>query len=126
MLDSIFIILALLFIKHWYIDFVDQTNEEVAQKGNYLAWQGLKHSIKHGLATFLILFLATDVTHVDAMALGLVDFLIHYHVDWFKMRFGEKDSTKNAYWIWFGADQLMHQLTYITVIYFMITVFYPN
>ena len=53
MIDSILFLLALLFIKHWYVDFVDQTNEEVASKGIYGDPIGIGHSAKHGIATVM-------------------------------------------------------------------------
>ena len=57
MFTSIFIILAVLFVKHWYIDFVNQTSEEVAGKGIYGQAHGVMHSIKHGVATAILMFM---------------------------------------------------------------------
>ena len=51
---EILAILALLQIKHWYVDFVIQTMDEVNGKGIYGNWQGIKHSLKHGVATMLV------------------------------------------------------------------------
>ena len=118
------LLLAALVFKHFVVDFVIQRPRHFLNKGIYGHWGGIEHALQHGVLTWAVLFLFTDARF--ALTMGIFDSLIHYHVDWFKMRFGEKDNTKNAYWIWFGVDQLMHQLTYITVIYFMITVFYPN
>ena len=70
MFDTIFITLALLFIKHWYIDFVIQTDEEVKHKGIYGNWTGIVHSLKHGLAT-LIIFIAVDVSNDIDVALAI-------------------------------------------------------
>ena len=50
--------LALLFAKHYYVDFVIQTNEEVKGKGVYGNLQGIKHSLKQALGTFLVFGLA--------------------------------------------------------------------
>ena len=111
MSTTLLIILILLQVKHWYIDFVNQTDEEVKHKGIYLSWKGMKHSLKHGLATFLIFFLI--IPFEGAVVLGFIDFVLHYHIDWMKMRFGNRDITTKAFWAQLGADQLAHQLTYL-------------
>ena len=66
--------LALLQLKHWYVDFVMQTNEMVAGKGIYGNKFGLLHSAQHGLATFLITILI--VGWQFALLIGLLDFII--------------------------------------------------
>ena len=108
---ELFVLLVLLQLKHWYIDFVNQSDEEVAHKGIYMDWLGIKHSLKQGLATFLIFFLFIEVE--GAIIVGLIDFVLHYHIDWIKMRFGNRDIRTKAFWAQLGADQLAHQLTYI-------------
>ena len=92
MYDPIFILLALLFVKHWYIDFVNQTNEEVQWKGTYLDWRGVKHSVKHGLATIAILFTVTSLNSVDVISFGILDFVLHYHIDWAKININRKKN----------------------------------
>ena len=66
MYNEIFFILALLFIKHWYIDFVDQSMDEVNSKGNYGEWIGFRHSLKHGIGTFLVFFLDRKSTRLNS------------------------------------------------------------
>jgi len=119
MFDTIFITLALLFIKHWYIDFVIQTDEEVKHKGIYGNWTGIVHSLKHGLAT-LIIFIAVDVSVGIALAIALLDIVIHYHVDWTKMNFGNRDITTPQFWNHLGLDQLAHYLTYLIAVWLVI------
>lgn len=116
MFDSIFVLFALLFIKHWYIDFVNQSEVEVKGKGIYGNWDGLGHSIKHGLATAIIFGFFVFNFEV-AVILGLIDFVIHYHVDYCKMRFGNRDITTKAFWAQLGLDQLAHYLTYIFLVW---------
>lgn len=119
MFDSIFILFALLFIKHWYIDFVNQSDAEVKGKGIYGNWDGLGHSIKHGLATSVIFFLFLfDVQF--ALLLGFIDFVVHYHVDYCKMRFGNRDITTKAFWAQLGLDQLAHYLTYLLLVWLLV------
>ena len=119
MFDTVFITLALLFIKHWYIDFVIQTDEEAKHKGIYGNWTGIVHSLKHGLAT-LIIFIAVDVSVGIALAIALLDTVIHYHVDWTKMNFGNRDITTPQFWNHLGLDQLAHYLTYLIAVWLVI------
>ena len=118
MYDSIFLLLALLFAKHWYVDFVNQTAEEVEWKGTFLDWRGLKHSLKHGLATGLILYFATNIGALS-IVLGIFDFLVHYHIDWAKININNRKNytpQTKEFWVWLGLDQLAHSLTYIFIV----------
>lgn len=122
MFDSIFILLGLLFIKHWYIDFVNQSNEEVAGKGIYGNAHGLMHSIKHGVATFLV-FLVFTMDWPYCVIMGVLDFAIHYHIDWAKMNINKRwhyTIEQKPFWIWLGADQLAHSLTYLGLVWLAI------
>jgi hypothetical protein len=120
--DSIFIILGLLFIKHWYIDFVNQSNEEVAGKGTYGQAHGLMHSIKHGVATFLI-FAVYLTDWPMAVILGFLDFFTHYHIDWAKMNINKRwkyTIEQPQFWAWLGADQLAHSFTYLFLVWIIV------
>ena len=115
MFNTIYILLALLFIKHWYIDFVNQSDAEVKGKGIYGNLTGLGHSIKHGMATTVILLFFVYYPF-DAVVLGIIDFFFHYHIDWIKMRFGNRDITTKAFWAQLGLDQLAHALCYLMLV----------
>jgi hypothetical protein len=118
MLTELFLILILLQIKHWYIDFVNQSNEEVEFKGTYLDWRGIKHSLKQGLGTAVCLWIFVGIPL--AVVLGFIDFLIHYHIDWAKMNINKKYGytvQDPKFWAWLGADQLAHQVTYIFLVW---------
>jgi hypothetical protein len=114
--DYILLVLFLLFVKHWYIDFVDQTQVEVENKGKYGKWLGVRHSLKHGIGTAIV-FVILDIEVEFAVLLGIVDFVVHYHVDWIKMRFGNRDITTPAFWNQLGLDQLAHYTTYLALVW---------
>jgi len=119
MFDSIFILLALLFIKHWYIDFVNQSMEEVNGKGTYGNAHGIMHSIKHGLGTWFVFWVFTREIEYS-LILGFIDFVLHYHIDWTKININKKYNytTENPkFWVWLGADQLAHSLTYLMLVW---------
>jgi len=107
------LLLVLLLIKHWYIDFVMQTSRMVEEKGQYGKWYGILHSLQHGIATFAIF--AFGGLQLAAI-LALVDFVTHYHIDWTKMNYGNRDITTPQFWNHLGLDQLAHQLVYIIII----------
>lgn len=120
MAEIILITLALLQVKHWYIDFVNQNNIEVASKGIYGDFHGIMHSLKHGVGTTLVICTVVGVQYIFfAIISGLIDFVVHYHVDWTKMNYGNRDISTPAFWNHLGLDQMAHQLTYLFIVYMM-------
>lgn len=103
--------LALLQFKHWYIDFVLQTDEMVAGKGIYGNLVGMWHSFQHGLATFLISVMV--VGWKFAACIAMFDFITHYHIDWVKMNYGNRDIRNPLFWNHLGLDQMAHQVVYL-------------
>jgi hypothetical protein len=118
MFDAVFFLLVLLQVKHWYIDFVNQTQAEIDSKGNYGALDGISHSAKHGLGTIFV-FLLVGLDPALSVTLGAIDMVIHYHIDWIKMRFGTQDITTKEFWSQLGLDQLAHAFTYIGLVWIL-------
>jgi hypothetical protein len=116
MFDSIFVLLGALFVKHYLVDFVLQTQEQIDRKGTYGDWVGFKHSFDHGAFTTVVFWLF-GMGSETSVWLGLLDMAVHYHVDYVKMRWGTKDMYTKAFWSQFGLDQLAHSLTYIILVY---------
>lgn len=111
-------LLGFLQVKHWYVDFVIQTAEEIKHKGIYLDFKGIKHSLKHGLGTFLVVLLFA--TPEMALAMGCLDILVHYHIDYFKMKYGNGDISNPKFWKHFGLDQLAHQICYLLIAFILV------
>jgi hypothetical protein len=116
----IVVLLALFGIKHFVCDFVLQTNNMLSDKGIYGAPGGRNHAIAHAIGTFIVLVIALpwrlDV-HIVAIVLGILDGLIHYHIDWAKTNLSSKYTSKDReFWIYLGADQGLHYLTYVGII----------
>lgn len=108
-------ILALLFTKHFLIDFPLQTPYQYLNKGTYGHPGGLLHSGLHGLATLLIFSLVTPL----ALLYGFVDFLIHYHIDWAKVNLNsyyQLTPEKPQFWTLLGLDQYLHAMTYLALV----------
>lgn len=57
---------------------------------------------------------------MTCLILGLVDSIIHYHIDWAKMNLNAKmgwgPKTHEEFWWLLGIDQYLHALTYIGLI----------
>lgn len=114
MMIEAFGLLTLLQVKHWYVDFVVQRPEEIANKGMYGHWLGIRHSVKHGIGTLLAIWLVLGWEYLlFATAIGLLDTALHYHIDWAKMNYGERNNTNPKFWHHLGLDQMAHQLCYI-------------
>lgn len=118
------IALMLLFqLKHWYVDFWIQTYQQTVGKGIYGDLIGVSHTLEHVIGTIIILLVFSIFVPVSPYAIAIVavlDFIIHYHVDYVKMHYGTKDNRTTRYWREFGLDQLAHQLTYIGFVTFLI------
>ncbi|MFW5431335.1 MAG: DUF3307 domain-containing protein [Methylophilaceae bacterium] len=110
-----------LFIKHFICDFPLQMFPWLYNnKGRYCHLGGIVHAGLHGIGTALVLspFIGTN-----ALTYGLIDMLVHYHIDWAKMNLSSKYNLKpnNSEWFWvlLGFDQLLHHLTYFAIIYYV-------
>ena len=105
------LIMSLMIVKHFICDFVLQYPRHYLNKGTYGKWGGIEHALIHGVATAIIL----------NPLLGLIDALIHYHIDWAKMsinkKMGWKPDNSEHFWTFLGLDQLLHYLTYVGLIY---------
>lgn len=111
------VLLALLQVKHWYIDFVDQDMVEVNHKGIYGHWLGMRHSLKQGIGTAACVGLVVGPAYWPASVLaGIIDGGVHYHIDWMKMNWGNRDMQHPSFWAHLGLDQMAHQLTYIFIV----------
>ena len=120
--QTAFLLLTLLFVKHWFADFVVQFNYMVHEKGTYGADGGVHHSLIHGMLTWVIVGYACGMN--VGVLLASFDFLAHYHIDWLKMnisRWRKLTIRDWEFWMWLGADQLAHALTYIGMVLWLST-----
>ena len=114
MIEVVLLTLICLQLKHWYIDFVNQTEEEIKAKVVY--GKSINHSAKHAIGTMIAIIIATGIDYISfAVILGFLDLMAHYHIDWVKARWGH-----TKFWPVVGLDQMAHQLTYIGIVYLMI------
>jgi len=107
-------LMGLFIFKHFLADFVLQTHRHIVGKEYYGRWAGVEHSFHHGILTFLVVVPFVNLS--TALLIGLIDTIVHYHIDYVKARFGTKDISKKSHWTWFGADQMLHYLTYLAIV----------
>lgn len=120
----IIVLLALFGIKHFFCDFVFQTSDMVREKGTYGADGGLNHAMTHVIGTLLVLMWWFDQETVRwvVVYMAVVDGIIHYHVDWAKQQLSRGlTPADRKFWVWFGADQALHYLTYVFLIGWALT-----
>lgn len=97
-------------IKHFICDFLLQFPRHYLNKGTYGKWAGIEHALIHGIGTSIICFMF-DLPYY----FGALDFVIHYHIDFFKMAVNAKYKLQpNSAYFWhlLGLDQMLHYLTY--------------
>ena len=116
-MNDTLILIALLFTKHFIVDFPLQNRFQWSNKGTYSHPGGLLHASLHGLATMLCFWWYAPMA---CIFLGFFDAVIHYHVDWAKMnlnaRMGWGPNTHEQFWWLLGLDQFLHALTYIWLV----------
>ena len=121
---EILTLLLLLQIKHCYADFVLQTYMQTVKKGVWLDPIGISHTVDHVYCSLIVLLLFSLFVPISAVGILLVSFvegIVHYLVDYTKVKYGSKDNTKPLFWTQFGLDQLAHQATYLAMVAYLIS-----
>jgi hypothetical protein len=116
--ERVLIALLLLQIKHFAADYLLQSSRHVQCKGIYGHRAGLEHAAIHAVLTVPCLLLV-GVSALSALAGAAVEFIIHYHEDWLKAQVNTRlklTPEMRAYWVAYGADQLVHELTYLGLV----------
>ena len=83
-------------------------------KGTYAHPGGILHAGLHAAGSLPAILLFGPSAALVA-GLVVVEFVIHYHMDWLKERVVRVNGLTNkdaAFWHIFGIDQLIHNLTY--------------
>ena len=107
--------LAGLELKHFVADFLLQSDVMIQQKGSWRQVGGYFHAALHGLGTALV-FSLLPLAFTAVILLVLIDFVVHYALDYFKDRVSghiKSSDSPRAYWAHFGFDQMLHHLTYL-------------
>jgi hypothetical protein len=108
--------MGLFILKHFVCDFWLQFDYMIKEKGMYGAEGGRHHALMHTAGTFLVL--AVTIYSIEvAVILAFLDGIVHYHIDWAKMKLSQHLTPADSEFWWFiGADQMLHYLTYVGII----------
>lgn len=110
------ILLTLLFTKHFVVDFPLQPKYQYSNKGTYGHPGGLLHAFLHFIGTWACFIFYSKY----AFVFGIIDAVMHYHIDWAKMNINKKmgwgPTTHEEFWWLTGLDQFLHALTYIVLV----------
>jgi hypothetical protein len=118
-LNTALLLLVLLQAKHMFADFFLQTPRMLAARSTYVHFGRAEHAFLHAILSFGALKICGAPLGFSVV-LCAVEWVAHYHIDWVKGYHSERKKhgpTDAAYWRAFGLDQLMHQLTYIGMIW---------
>jgi len=111
-----YLLLALLFVKHFLFDFYWQTPymlRKSAEKGWRLPLT--LHVTTHAAATFFILLFFMDLP--TALVIAVSEFIIHWSIDYWKAQKAKAEFNSRAFWNYLGLDQMFHNLTYLLIIF---------
>lgn len=114
--------LTLFLVKHTLADYFLQFSWMMKDKAIYGAKGGIAHAGLHGVLTSLVL-LVMGLPIMAGIVLGLIDFIIHYHIDFIKSNLWKSKNLKatdQMFWIIHGVDQMLHGLTYIFIIWIVL------
>jgi hypothetical protein len=120
---EILALLTLLQIKHWYADFKIQTYMQTIKKGVWLDPIGISHTMDHiwcSLVALLVFAILFPINAQLIIPIVFVEGILHYTIDYTKVKYGCKDNTKPLFWNQFGLDQLAHQVCYMAMAYIII------
>ncbi|WP_438826472.1 DUF3307 domain-containing protein [Ruegeria atlantica] len=111
--------LCLLQIKHMFADFYLQTPKMLSGRGEYLHWGRAQHAGVHVIGS-VIVFVLFGAPWAFILIIAALEWFVHFNIDFAKARYSDKKKlmpTQAAFWRAAGLDQLMHNLTYIAMVW---------
>ena len=118
-IQTLLILLILLQVKHMFADFFLQTPKMLAGRGRYAHMGRAQHAAIHaGGSAIALVVLGAPSTFI--VVLCVLEWAVHYHIDWAKGAYSDRSGhgpAEAGYWRTFGVDQLLHQLTYVAMIW---------
>lgn len=118
-LGALFILMLLLQVKHMFGDYFLQTKIMLDGRETYIHVGRMLHAGVHALGS-MIAFLIVGMPVAVMLVVVFAEWVIHFHIDWWKGRHTAEQSltpADGAYWRATGIDQALHQLTYIAMMW---------
>ncbi len=109
-------------IKHYIADYLLQPGWILVGKGDFRLPGGYAHAGIHA-ALSLVLLLVCGTPIALALGLFVAEFVIHYALDYGKIQYSrgaEMETQPGRFWALHGLDQLLHQFTYVAMIYIVL------
>lgn len=114
---SVLLLLCALQIKHMFADFFLQTPKMLSGRCAYVHAGRAQHAGVHVVGSVIVFALfAAPLGFI--LLLAVLEWIVHFHIDFGKARYSEMKNLnpKQArFWQAMGADQALHQLTYIAM-----------
>lgn len=117
------ILFSVFCLKHFVVDFPLQTKYQYSNKHIWGHPGGILHAALHGIFTFPILIGMTYINWQMSIVLAILEGIVHYIIDYCKVNinlyYNWKPNTSEQFWWVLGLDQLLHYLTYCTIIWYV-------
>ncbi|NOD85381.1 DUF3307 domain-containing protein [Ruegeria sp. HKCCD6119] len=122
-IGAVFLMLCLLLIKHMFADYYLQTPKMLSGRGEYFHLGRAQHAAVHVVGS-IVVFLVFGAPLVFILIVGALEWFIHFNIDFIKASYSDKkrlEPTQPAFWRAAGLDQLMHNLTYVAMVWAWVT-----
>lgn len=96
-----------------------QTPRMLAGRDEYFHIGRMQHVALHGVFSVVVFFVIGAPIFFN-LVICAIETVVHYHIDWLKGWYSASKAhgpTDPSYWRAFGADQFMHQLTYVVMVW---------
>lgn len=117
--SDLLVLLCLLQAKHMFADYFLQTKIMLDGRETYVHFGRFLHAGIHAAGS-LIAFVLVGTPFDFIIPVILVEWIVHYHIDWLKGRYTATQRltpADAAFWRAAGVDQALHQLTYVVMIW---------
>lgn len=117
--STVLLLFCLLQIKHMFADYFLQTPKMLSGRGEYWHMGRAQHAGVHALGS-IIVFAVIGAPLVFITAIVALEWAVHFHIDYCKARYSDSKCltpTQAGYWRAAGADQALHQLTYVAMVW---------
>lgn len=118
-IGAVLLMLCLLQIKHMFADYYLQTPKMLSGRSTYFHWGRAQHAGVHVLGS-VIVFLLFGAPWSFIVIIAALEWVVHFNIDFAKASYSDKKKlspTQAAFWRAAGLDQLMHNLTYVAMVW---------
>lgn len=114
---SVLLLLCALQVKHMFADFFLQTSKMLSGRCAYVHMGRAQHAGVHVIGSIIVFALfGSPLSFI--LPLAVLEWVVHFHIDFAKARYCEMkelNPQQARFWQAMGADQALHQLTYIAM-----------